>query len=300
MSAGSSWSGSTLTGRRLVGSVRDVESLGVDFVPSRNSRAGPSTLIAVAVEVPCPIVHQQLPALKQVGLRVRGLNPVLDHVGERRLDDLAPMVGPLGRPVPERRPEAVWHGGDLVPLEHLRLRRRRDRPPAPHREHERPAFTEGLPRVNDIQRPLAQRNPVLPLRLYPQRRDGPHAPDRVHLVPRGGPDLPRPIDREHEELERQLDGELPGLRRPHRYVRHLTQRIGEEFDSTAATSTHISIETVKGLGVCVVEVDPSPDPVWLVKAEKSGKRKVFSVRISNSRRELSGPDFVSYFRKRWD
>ena len=85
-----------------------------------------------------------------------------------------------------------------------------------------------------------------------------------------------------------------------KYVRHLTQRIGEEFGSAAATSTHISIETVKGLEVCVVEVDPSPDPVWLLKAEKSGKRKVFYVRTSNSTRELSGPDLVSYFRKRWD
>ena len=85
-----------------------------------------------------------------------------------------------------------------------------------------------------------------------------------------------------------------------KYVRHLTQRIGEEFGSAAATSTHVSIETVKGLEVCVVEVDPSPDPVWLVKAEKSGRRKVFYVRISNSTRELSGPDFVSYYRKRWD
>ena len=85
-----------------------------------------------------------------------------------------------------------------------------------------------------------------------------------------------------------------------KYVRHLTQRIGGEFGSAAATSTHISIETVKGLEVCVVEVDPSPDPVWLLKAEKSGKRKAFYVRTSNSTRELSGPDLVSYFRKRWD
>lgn len=84
------------------------------------------------------------------------------------------------------------------------------------------------------------------------------------------------------------------------YVRHLTDRIDAEFGSTAATCTHITIETVKGLEICVVEVDPSPDPVWLLKAEKSGKRKVFYVRISNSTRELSGPDFVSYFRKRWD
>ena len=85
-----------------------------------------------------------------------------------------------------------------------------------------------------------------------------------------------------------------------RYVRHLTDRIGEEFGSAAATCTHISIETVKGLEICVVEVDPSPDPVWLLKAEDSGKRRVFYVRTSNSTRELDGPDLVSYLRKRWD
>ena len=84
------------------------------------------------------------------------------------------------------------------------------------------------------------------------------------------------------------------------YVRHLTGRIGEEFGSSAATCTHITIETVKGLDICVVEVDPSPDPVWLLKADKSGKRKLFYVRTSNLTRELSGPDFVSYLKKRWD
>ena len=84
------------------------------------------------------------------------------------------------------------------------------------------------------------------------------------------------------------------------YVRHLTDRIGEEFGSAAATCTRIRIEMIKGLEVCVVEIDPSPDPVWLVKAEKSGKRKVFYVRVSNSTRELDGPEFISYFRKRWD
>ncbi len=85
-----------------------------------------------------------------------------------------------------------------------------------------------------------------------------------------------------------------------KYVRHLTDRIGGEFGSAAATSTHIRIETFKGLEVCVVEVDRSPDPVWLLKAEKSGKRQVFYVRVGNSTREVSGPDLVSYIRKRWD
>jgi len=84
------------------------------------------------------------------------------------------------------------------------------------------------------------------------------------------------------------------------YVRHLTDRIGGEFGSSAATATHISIEAVKGLEICVVEVDRSPDPVWLSKSGKSGKRKVLYVRVNNSTRELSGPDLVSYLRKRWD
>ena len=40
-------------------------------------------------------------------------------------------------------------------------RRRRDRPPAPHREHERTAVAERSRRVEDLQRPPAQRDPAL-------------------------------------------------------------------------------------------------------------------------------------------
>ncbi len=85
-----------------------------------------------------------------------------------------------------------------------------------------------------------------------------------------------------------------------RYVRHLTDRIGKEFGSAAATCAHIGIEMFESLEVCVVEVDPSPDPVWLSKAGKAGKGSVLYVRVSNSTRELQGPDLVSYLRKRWD
>ncbi|MCY4189576.1 MAG: ATP-binding protein, partial [Bryobacterales bacterium] len=85
-----------------------------------------------------------------------------------------------------------------------------------------------------------------------------------------------------------------------RYVRHLTDRIGKEFGSAAATCTHISIDLFESLEVCVVEVDPSPDPVWLSKAGKASKGSALYVRVSNSTRELQGPDLVSYLRKRWD
>ncbi len=85
-----------------------------------------------------------------------------------------------------------------------------------------------------------------------------------------------------------------------KYVRHLTDRIGEDLGPAAATCTHIRIETVEGLDICTVEIDPSPNEVWLVKSDKSRKRRVFYVRSNNSTRELEGPDLVSYIRKRWD
>ena len=107
------------------------------------------------------------------------------------------------------------------------------------------------------------------------------------------------VDDNATPLGIQPDLEMRGWN-TERYVRHLTDRIGEEFGSSATTCTHIRIETVKGLEICVVEIDQSPDPVWLLKAEKSGKRKVFYVRANNSTRELDGPEFISYFKKRWD
>ena len=85
-----------------------------------------------------------------------------------------------------------------------------------------------------------------------------------------------------------------------KFVRNLTAQIGQQCGSAAATCTHISIETFRARDVCIIEIDPSPDPVWLLKAGKSGKREVFYVRTNNATRELSGPDLVSYLRKRWD
>ena len=77
------------------------------------------------------------------------------------------------------------HGGDLVLLEHLRQPRRGYRPAAPHRKHEPVAVAESSRRVEVLQRPAAERDPVLTLRLHRRRR-------------------------EHQEFERQPDD---GLRR---------------------------------------------------------------------------------------
>ena len=52
-------------------------------------------------EIGGPIVHQSPPPFRQVRPRVGGLDLVLNNVGQRRLDDLAGVVGLLGGPVPE-------------------------------------------------------------------------------------------------------------------------------------------------------------------------------------------------------
>ena len=167
------------------------------------------------VEISRPVVHQPPPTLEQVRPRIRRLHLVGDHVRQRRLDDLPRVVGPLGRPVAERRPETVCHGLDPVLLEHLRQRRRRYRIPAPHREHETAAVAERSSSFEDLHRPPAQRDPVLALRLHPRSGYRPHAASHVHLGPRRQPDFSRPRGRQHQKLERQLDRRRSRPRRPH-------------------------------------------------------------------------------------
>ena len=53
------------------------------------------------------VVHEPPPSLEQVRPRVGRLNFVLDHVRERRFDDLAWVIRAFRRPVPEGRTEAV-------------------------------------------------------------------------------------------------------------------------------------------------------------------------------------------------
>ncbi len=61
-------------------------------------------------EIGRPRVHEPPPAFEQVRARVGRLGPLAHDVRQRRLDDLARTVGALGRPVPERRAEAVRPG----------------------------------------------------------------------------------------------------------------------------------------------------------------------------------------------
>ena len=163
-----------------------------------------------------PIVHEPPPPLEQVRPRVRRFDLVLDDMRQRRLDDLPRMVRLLGGPVPERRPEAVRHGCDSMVLEHLGQRRRGDRLPAAHGKHERIAVAERPRGVENLQRPPAQRDPVLALRLHPRSGNRPHTAGNVDLGPRRQPHLTGPRRGQHQKLERQRDRRRSRRRRAHR------------------------------------------------------------------------------------
>ena len=97
-------------------------------------------------EVGRPIVHQPAAPLEQVRPRVGRLDPVADHVRQRRLDDLPRVVRLRRRPVPEAGAEAMRHGRDVQLPQQLRQERALD-PVAPAvREHERIAVSESAPR----------------------------------------------------------------------------------------------------------------------------------------------------------
>ena len=106
---------------------------------------------------------------------------------------------------------------DPEPGNHLRDDRSVDPPPADAREHQfmrlrrRAQLLRGPQHLDG---PLAQRNPVLALRLHPLFRDRPHHRDHVDLPPRRQPDLGRAGRGQHQELERQPDA-LPGLGAAH-------------------------------------------------------------------------------------
>ena len=68
--------------------------------PPGPSFEGRSAWTTACREIGRPVVHQPPPALKQVRPGVGRLDLVLDHVRQRRLDDLARVIGLLGRPVP--------------------------------------------------------------------------------------------------------------------------------------------------------------------------------------------------------
>ncbi len=111
---------------------------------SRSPGAAACPRTRITSEVRRPLVHQQPPSLEQVRARIGRLDLVLDHVSQRRLDDLARMVRHarppslgtrIGSRVEQRRSRgagaswasSTWRGSDVRLLRpiHARSPRRR-------------------------------------------------------------------------------------------------------------------------------------------------------------------------------
>ena len=133
---------------------------GLIYGPGVTSLDG-SALRSLAGQVGRPVVHQLPSALEQVRAPIGCLDPVLYHMRQGGLDDLAGMIRLLGRPVPETRPEPVRHSRDLELPEQFRQRRVREWLSVHARKHERTVATERPSHLEDLQSTPAQRDPVL-------------------------------------------------------------------------------------------------------------------------------------------
>ena len=113
-------------------------------------------LPARPVKVGRPVVHEPPPPLEQVRPRVGGFDLVLNDMRQRRLDDLARVVGLLRRPVPERRAEAVWNAGDAAAFEQPAKLLGIQRHAAPVGEHQRTGVADHPRLAQDLDGPAAQ------------------------------------------------------------------------------------------------------------------------------------------------
>ena len=72
------------------------------------------------IQVGRTVVHQAAPTLEEITACVGRLGGILYRVGERGLDHFAGCVRQFRGPVPEARPEPMWHGGDAEFLDQFR------------------------------------------------------------------------------------------------------------------------------------------------------------------------------------
>ena len=82
-----------------------------------------------------------------------------------------------------------------------------------------------------------------------------------------------------------------------KYLNSITNSIMSQLGGVAGAMTKISVQEFEGRKVCLLDIERSPDPVY-VRTPKNPQ--TFFVRVSNSTRELAGPDLVSYVGKRWN
>jgi hypothetical protein len=111
----------------------------------------------------------------------------------------------------------------------------------------------------------------------------------------GGGTLAIGIADDGEVLGIQPDYELKGVGSDG-YINALTSTLLTALGGAATALTSIQVESVQELPVCLVYVQPSPEPVF---AKVSKSDHTFFVRINNSTRHLEGADLVSYVKQRW-
>ena len=81
-----------------------------------------------------------------------------------------------------------------------------------------------------------------------------------------------------------------------RYVNALTTLLGTALGQGSSTLAHVRVERARDGSVCLVDVDPSVEPVF---ARVSKSERVFFVRVNNSTRRLDGAEMLKYVRQRW-
>jgi hypothetical protein len=77
----------------------------------------------------------------------------------------------------------------------------------------------------------------------------------------------------------------------------LTTQFVEQFGKPASRLYSVSFHEVAGQDVCRIEVQPSPDPVFV--DEKGGKPEQLYIRTGNASRALDAREIIEYSRHRW-
>ena len=99
------------------------------------------------------------------------------------------------------------------------------------------------------------------------------------------------------------DGSIYGLDRDISLTRHSGDRfeqllislIAESMGTTTALNFRVRFEEVGDKSVCVVDVERSPEPVFM----KSDKGKAFYIRIGNTSRSLDHEETFKYVEANW-
>jgi hypothetical protein len=77
----------------------------------------------------------------------------------------------------------------------------------------------------------------------------------------------------------------------------LTTQFVDQFGKPASRLYSVSFHEVAGQDVCRIEVQPSPDPVFV--DEKGGKPAQLYIRTGNASRALDAREIIEYSRHRW-